>query len=159
MIYKYTMEFSYPITYLYKLYDNNGEIFYIGKTLTPKTRFYVHSRSKWENIQSFTFEIYKEYIDEEHIAIIDFYNKGARLNQFIPTNSEGKFNVGDKFETHNVYPQNYIILDKYNNITFYSLKECAKYYNISIYNVKNSLTKIENNTYNLNLTIPRPVVI
>lgn len=90
------MKRTYPYTYLYTLTDINGlKIFYVGKTIHPRDRFLHHFNSFDGH---FIMEIVGKFIDEEHKLIVDYVNKGHKLQNLIPKSGK-QFKIGEKFYT------------------------------------------------------------
>jgi hypothetical protein len=72
------MDINY--TYLYELIDEETEeIFYIGKTNNPPTRFSGHRSSSNFGKTKFYMKIVKKYIDVEDEAINKYINEGYTL--------------------------------------------------------------------------------
>ena len=131
---------EYPLTYLYTLkYHGSDEVFYVGKTKSPRTRLSSHHISL--NFH-FVMEIVSEYIDEEDKLIVDYYNSGAELiNPQLPRNSEGYYEVGDIFKSLELTPKSKKVLDKNLNKIWDSLKECAQHYDVSYQVITNHITR------------------
>jgi hypothetical protein len=99
-------------TYIYELrYENNNEVFYIGKTNNPYNRFGGHRSSGNFGDSKFYMKIIKKYIDLEDEIINIYINEGHKLLNVRKNNDIMKeYNVG---ETLTFDP--YYLMNKMNN--------------------------------------------
>ena len=131
---------EYPITYLYTLTNaDTNEVFYVGKTKGPKGRLSTHM-DRLNLDFHFIMEIVEEYIDQEDILIVDLYNKGVKLtNPLLPRNTEGYYEVGDKFKSYEIRSKTKKVFDKNLNKVWDSLKDCAEHYDVSYQVITNHI--------------------
>lgn len=63
--------------YIYSIsYQNSNDVFYIGQTCEPKSRFYDHIRTYGDKIK---LEIIDKVVNIEHEYIKQYLNKGYKL--------------------------------------------------------------------------------
>jgi hypothetical protein len=91
-------------TYIYELRkENSDEVFYIGKTNNPYSRFSNHRSSTKFNDFKFYMKIIKKYVDLEDEIINNYINEGHKLVNVRKNNDNMRVhNVGEilKFDPY-----------------------------------------------------------
>ncbi len=116
--------------YIYGLMDDKNNVFYIGKSIVPKSRFYDHSSSL--NYPYLKMEILDVFYDKEAYWIKKYLKEGHPIkNKEVLLTSE-RWEIGQTFEFFKKQPQkvkyNGVIYSSINNLRTTTLNHLSEYH-------------------------------
>lgn len=121
--------------YIYGLINNKNEVFYIGKSTSPRTRLYTHINDL--NYSYLKMEILDIFYDKEVYWIEKYLKEGHPIKNKEIISTLEQWEIGHTFETTKKQPQKVM----YNGITYNSLNHLRNttLTNISEYHIKQIL--------------------